>query len=360
MPSPVDKLRWRLADSVASLPAKSIPKSTCLILHAGALGDCALTLHIAMAMQRAGHKITLAARSPIAAWAARRGMIDEAIPLERLSLLLWGAGPHSDGRGSDAWSLVKDFDHIFSFLGGPDESLGKRLTGLFGPGRVIHIDSRPSEATLREGIHITRQWSDEIRTRGHHLQFEISDLRLPIGTDNELPIETTFPHHDMNALPRHGATLSPRHHITMLQNVVVHPGSGGRAKCCPLEALEAFVRELLARGWNARWMIGPDEMERDGAEFRRRLERTAPVIFEESVVAAANLVAEADVFVGNDAGMTHVAALAGVNAVALFGPTDPRVWRPPGSNVAVFRFPSPDEPEENWVGSLIQMIAGNQ
>src|SRR5262245_26107116 len=60
------------------------------ILHAGALGDCVLTLHVAMALRAAGHRVTVAARSPIAAWAARRGMIDDAIALEKLAPLLWG------------------------------------------------------------------------------------------------------------------------------------------------------------------------------------------------------------------------------------------------------------------------------
>lgn len=39
-------------------------------------------------------------------------------------------------------------------------------------------------------------------------------------------------------------------------------------------------------------------------------------------------------FAGNDSGITHLAAAVGVPAViALFGPTDPRVWAPPGACV---------------------------
>jgi ADP-heptose:LPS heptosyltransferase len=35
-------------------------------------------------------------------------------------------------------------------------------------------------------------------------------------------------------------------------------------------------------------------------------------------------------FVGNDSGITHLAAYLGCPTVALFGPTDPRMWGPLG------------------------------
>ena len=38
----------------------------------------------------------------------------------------------------------------------------------------------------------------------------------------------------------------------------------------------------------------------------------------------------ADLFVGHDSGVTHLAALLGVPTVALFGPTDPARWAPRG------------------------------
>ena len=40
-------------------------------------------------------------------------------------------------------------------------------------------------------------------------------------------------------------------------------------------------------------------------------------------------------FVGNDSGTTHLAAMLGAPTVALFGPTDPAVWAPTGPRVRV-------------------------
>jgi ADP-heptose:LPS heptosyltransferase len=40
-------------------------------------------------------------------------------------------------------------------------------------------------------------------------------------------------------------------------------------------------------------------------------------------------------YVGNDSGVTHLAAATGIPTLAIFGPTDPAVWAPLGRNVKV-------------------------
>jgi ADP-heptose:LPS heptosyltransferase len=40
-------------------------------------------------------------------------------------------------------------------------------------------------------------------------------------------------------------------------------------------------------------------------------------------------------YLGNDSGITHLAAMLGVPTVAIFGPTDPAIWRPMGPSVKV-------------------------
>ncbi|MCM0021411.1 MAG: glycosyltransferase family 9 protein [Tagaea sp.] len=55
------------------------------------------------------------------------------------------------------------------------------------------------------------------------------------------------------------------------------------------------------------------------------------------VVAAA--IARATLYVGNDSGLMHVAAAAGVPTLGLFGPSEDRHFRPWGSNAAFVRTP---------------------
>ena len=40
-------------------------------------------------------------------------------------------------------------------------------------------------------------------------------------------------------------------------------------------------------------------------------------------------------YVGNDSGITHVAAALGIPVVGLYGPTDPAIWGPRGPHVRV-------------------------
>ena len=50
-----------------------------------------------------------------------------------------------------------------------------------------------------------------------------------------------------------------------------------------------------------------------------------------------------NVFVGNDAGVAHLTAALGTPTVAIFGPTDPRVWAPRGRGpVSIVEAPGGD------------------
>jgi len=61
----------------------------------------------------------------------------------------------------------------------------------------------------------------------------------------------------------------------------------------------------------------------------------------EGAVRIANLyelgcwLARARVYIGNDSGISHLAAAVGTPVLALFGPTDPAVWAPRGRRVRV-------------------------
>jgi ADP-heptose:LPS heptosyltransferase len=42
-------------------------------------------------------------------------------------------------------------------------------------------------------------------------------------------------------------------------------------------------------------------------------------------------------YLGNDSGITHLAAMLGIPTLVLFGPTDPVLWRPVGPCVRVIQ-----------------------
>jgi heptosyltransferase III len=100
---------------------------------------------------------------------------------------------------------------------------------------------------------------------------------------------------------------------------VIHPFSGSARKNWPLNRF----RELAGRlALPVRWCAGPEEAMEDAVRF-------------ENLYDLACWIASARVYIGNDSGITHLAAAVGTPVVAIFGPTDPAVWAPRGARVSV-------------------------
>ncbi|MCC6581553.1 MAG: glycosyltransferase family 9 protein [Phycisphaeraceae bacterium] len=123
--------------------------------------------------------------------------------------------------------------------------------------------------------------------------------------------------------------------------VMIHPGSGGRDKCWPLDRFVALAGKLSRRGFRVRFLLGEVERERWSPEAVRRLADAFEVIHGTDVLQLHDLLHGAAGFIGNDAGPTHLAAQMGLSVLALFGPTDPAVWSPRGPGVRVLAPPSP-------------------
>ncbi len=105
----------------------------------------------------------------------------------------------------------------------------------------------------------------------------------------------------------------------------IQPFSGSARKNWPLEKFRAMAAEI-EREMPVRWYAGPDDPPLEGA---RRIDDLWELAKE---LAAARL------YVGNDSGITHLAAAVGTPVLAFFGPTDPEVWGPRGANVRIGRF----------------------
>jgi heptosyltransferase-3 len=103
--------------------------------------------------------------------------------------------------------------------------------------------------------------------------------------------------------------------------VVIHPFSGSAKKNWPLELYRMMAERLPLP---VEWIAGPEEEFPGAIRF-------------DSLLDLASWLAAADLYIGNDSGITHLAAAAGVPTLALFGPTNPAVWAPRGRQVEVLR-----------------------
>jgi heptosyltransferase III len=106
---------------------------------------------------------------------------------------------------------------------------------------------------------------------------------------------------------------------------VIHPFSGSPRKNWPLENFRELVRHLETT-IPVRWCAGAEDPPLEGA------------VHFDDLYDLARWLARARLYVGNDSGITHLAAAVGTPVLALFGPTDPAIWAPRGENVQVGRF----------------------
>lgn len=305
------------------------------VFHLGALGDCLLALHVVRAIVRAwagrgetgGIEVHMVARSAAARLAMGRGIVttvEDADACGFSSLFAEAGVPTPPGLAQRIHGLHR----IVSFCGGPDVAPAVRLREL-ARGPVWAVDPRWRDAAPQASRHITEQWGGDLREQGCEVAALSSEPLIRLR-DDEVSWGSSRWREAFDGVRAACAPTSDR--------VLIHPGSGGRSKCWPVERFEELAAFWTRAGRQVVWMVGPVEQEWYGEPFRRRLLRSGPVFCEEDLIRAASVIAAADLFVGNDAGVTHLAAALGRPVIALFGPTDSRVWRPLGPSV---RMPAP-------------------
>jgi len=114
--------------------------------------------------------------------------------------------------------------------------------------------------------------------------------------------------------------------------IALHPSSGSPRKNWPLSRFRELALLLGGENWPFVWIEG--EADKDAVASLGRIAE-APVARDLPLKTLGALLSLARGFVGNDSGVTHLAAAAGTPTIALFGPTDPAVWGPRGPRVAV-------------------------
>lgn len=106
---------------------------------------------------------------------------------------------------------------------------------------------------------------------------------------------------------------------------VIHPFSGSARKNWPLEKYRRLAQGL-EHSMPVHWCAGREDPPLEGA------------VHIDDLFELARWLARARLYVGNDSGITHLAAAVGTPVLALFGPTNPTVWGPRGSHVRIGRF----------------------
>ena len=263
-----------------------------LVLRGGALGDLILTLP-ALAGIRKGYPnafIELWGRFPQAELAQPQ-YVDRVRDLDRAEtaqLFVKQKRPPQIGS----------FDLAVSFLSDPDATVAVTLRAA-GILRVVSVSPM-----VQGGQHASDQFADAL-----------DQLELPRPGSPVLIQVTQAP-------------------VTQ-RRLAFHIGSGSDKKNWPLTCWSELIRSL-ADDFDEFLLIGGEADTVRLKEFKARYgSLRLRILHNAGLGTLASELAASLVFIGHDSGVTHLAAAIGRPTIALFGPTDPQIWRPLGCQVRV-------------------------
>jgi heptosyltransferase-2 len=136
----------------------------------------------------------------------------------------------------------------------------------------------------------------------------------------------------------------------------IHPGSGGERKLWDVEKFAELAR-WLAVDQGYRLLVVQGEADVRVVPALMALLGSLPVRAVQglTLVQLASVLNRCGVFVGNDSGITHMAAAVGVPTVAMFGPASFPIWEPRGDRVRVVQFGEGDVARAR---EAIQFVSG--
>jgi len=256
------------------LPART------LVLHAGALGDSVLVWPLLRALARGGCTVTFAAATEKAQLAA------DHLPLTPRSL---------------------------------DADLFTRLWR--GPSAITSADVDPTlECVISFLTDDHADWLAAARRA-----WPAAELIAvgPPGAASRREIWQRFDVTNLGSVAPRAAAVGP---------IVAHLGAGSSTKRWPIDRWSALIQHLRAAGHQVDVILGEVEAERfTPAERAAAASLAARPLTNLANLARVLLTARA--FIAADTGPAHLAAQLATPTLALFGPTDPLLWRPLGPSV---------------------------
>jgi ADP-heptose:LPS heptosyltransferase len=297
-----------------------------LVIFPGALGDliCAVPAIRAIARRYPGANLELMARGELARFAVGRiAAIARAHSID--SRVMSAIFKEGGGRDEAARAFFGGFGAVYSFFASAD---GQYRAALGEAARGAEISFHPFRPEYPG--HVAAAYLRAVGAPRADLDSSIALLESDLADASQI-------------LSRAG--LEKGRYLMIL------PGSGAAAKNWPPERFVALAGSV-AQTAGSLVVLGPAE-EALADKFAGKNLRVERGLSLATVAALARMSAA---FVGNDSGVSHLAAAAGASGVVIFGPTDPRRWLPLGKVAVISHDPLSELAMDTVLLELRQII----
>ena len=264
------------------------------------MGDLVCIFPAIAALRRRFRPVGILCQEHIGRLAAAEGLVEAWFPIEAA----WTASLFTGDAGLEARRFFAPYTNFLVFS--RSEALAFSLQRI-GDTRVCRILPRPP---ADQRIHVSEHALEHIRGCG----------LLP---------------EQGRTLPETAPSAAPPVEKSRSKTVLIHPGAGSPRKRWPLSGFRDVAVQLEAIRLSPEFVIGPAEQD-----LLPELARRDATVHRS--VGSLDLLARlrsAAAYIGNDSGVSHLAAWAGLPSVVIFGPTDPVRWRPRGETVEIVQPP---------------------
>jgi len=283
-----------------------------LVLHPGALGDIILSLPALRVLHDhfSDARITLAANADYAA-AAASGYADRILSLDALPLHhLYTSMPLPPAE----LQFWRSYDRVVSWTGSGSSTFSENLSRVHSS--VLVGNWKPGNQETR---HVVRLFIDSLQSW------------LPVPPEPpEIEIRV-----DPSICTKAEEWLQGQGWNGIDPILAMHPGAGSVAKRWPVEGFRQLGRTLSHEG-SILVIEGPAEFGL-GSDLASLLGPGTWLASHLPLPLLTAVLSHCRLYIGNDSGISHLAAGLKVPGVILFGPTAPDLWAPLGPNVSILR-----------------------
>jgi ADP-heptose:LPS heptosyltransferase len=203
-------------------------------------------------------------------------------------------------------NYIQQFDTILLYSVDPEKIVTTNLCKIYAQ-PVYQFDPFPPRG---ENIHITAYLLRTLEGLGVYESGILPEIKF-LETESQIPISKTC-------------------------RFALHPGSGNAKKNWPAvhfaEICTRFIQNYAAR---ILLIGGPAEAHSLQVIQHALPDHAVDVRQNSSLVDLAAELQHCQYYLGNDSGISHLAAATGIPTLVLFGPSNPQVWRPLGKHVIV-------------------------